>query len=612
VWHRRHLLSNRGSPDRVLLARMRDAVRHRGPDETGEYVDGPIALGHRRLTIIDLSSGRQPIGNEDGSVQIVYNGEVYNFPELHASLEAAGHRFATRTDTEVVVHLYEEVGEAVVERLNGMFAFALWDGGRRRLFLARDRAGIKPLYYAHLGGRFAFASEIRPLLLLPWISRAIDPQALDAYLANGYVPAPGTLFRDIRKLPAAHTLSVDADGLTLRRYWVPRSPDAPPASVDELCERLADELDRSVRMHLVSDVPVGAFLSGGLDSSIVVALMRRHGTGRLKTFSVGIETGDAARNLDESGFARLVARHFGTDHYEIRLHPEDVPDLLTAAARYLDEPVSDPAAIPTFKLAELARTQVKVVLTGEGADETWGGYDVFRKADLVARYRRLPGWFRRSVSDPILSSLPGPGAGLVSASQSPGYLARLRHLEPVARRSLYTADAAVVLANEVDADEAGLDPRDPFGSVARDLIDRHLAERLLLKVDRMTMAHSLEARVPYLDHRLIEFSFTVPARLKVRGPNRKYLLRRAFQADLPLPVLQRRKHPFDLPCASLLRTTLATLADDVFAGDLVADCIDRQSVARLWRRHRDGSADHTTELWALLSVGLWNRSVAAA
>ncbi|HSQ00669.1 MAG TPA: asparagine synthase (glutamine-hydrolyzing) [Candidatus Dormibacteraeota bacterium] len=606
-------LEGRRTCDRSLLLEMRDALRHRGPDDAGEYVSGPVGLAHRRLSIIDLEAGHQPIGNENGDLQIVYNGEVYNFQELRQRALTAEHRFATRTDTEVIVHLYEDLGERAVELLNGMFAFAIWDARQHRLFLARDRAGIKPLYYAEHEGWFAFASEIRPLLGLPWISREIDPRALDAFLANGYVPAPHTMFRQIRKLPAAHTLTVDADGVHTARYWQPHRDLVPSSNPEELADRLLTELDRSVRLQLVSDVPLGAFLSGGLDSSIIVALMRRHSSGRLNTFSVGIAADRNRPELDESGYARLVAQHFDTDHHTFELRTEHVLPLVTESAPYLDEPISDPAVIPTFKLAELARRHVTVVLTGEGADEMWGGYDVFRKAQVVARYRRLPRWFRHSLADPILGSLRGPAAKLVQASRTPSYVARLSHFEREARRALYTAEGNAALASAPDADEPfALDADDPFRSVARDLMEGHLAERLLLKVDRMTMAHSLEARVPFLDNDLVDLAFGVPAHFKVRGSVRKYLLRRAFGRHLP-PIIERRpKHGFDLPCSQLLRTELASLVDEVVADRVVDDLIDAGSVATLWDRHRTGAADHGTQLWALLTLSLWSRTVARA
>jgi asparagine synthase (glutamine-hydrolysing) len=606
-------LDDRRPCDRSLLLDMRDALQHRGPDDAGEYVSGPLGLGHRRLSIIDLQTGQQPICNEDGSVQIVYNGEVYNFQELRAYAIEAGHRFATRTDTEAIVHLYEELGEGVVERLNGIFAFAIWDVRHRRLVLARDRAGIKPLYYAQRDGWFAFASEIRALLRLPWLSREIDPQSLDAYLSNGYVPAPHTMFRHICKLPAAHTLTVAANGLRTARYWQPDRNALAAESPEELAERLFTELDRSVRTQLVSDVPLGAFLSGGLDSSIVVALMRRHCTGRLKTFSIGIAVDATRPDLDESSYAQIVAQHLETDHHAFELRSEHVLPLVAASAPYMDEPVSDPAVIPTFKLAELARRHVTVVLTGEGADEMWGGYDVFRKAEFVARYRRLPGWFRHGVADPILGVLPGPAARLVQASRTPTYLARLSHFGREARRALYTAEGNTALAFALDSDEpVALDTSDPFGSVARDLMEGHLAERLLLKVDRTTMANSLEARVPFLDNHLVDFAFRVPARLKVRGPIRKYLLRRACARLLPPAIARRPKHAFDLPCSQLLRNELRSLMNDVIAERIVPDLLDARKVATLWDRHRTSVADHSTQLWALLTLGLWTRSVASA
>ena len=592
---------------------MRDLLRHRGPDDAGEFVDGRIGLGHRRLSIIDLQTGHQPLGNEDGRVQIVFNGEVYNYRELQQEAERAGHRFATRSDTESIVHMYEHLGEGVAERLNGMFAFAIWDANRQRLFLARDRTGIKPLYYAQHAGWFAFASEIPPLLELPWVSREIDPQSLDAYLARGYVPAPRTMFRDVHKLPAAHTVTVDGNGVRIARYWSAKPVAAPSDDPDELAATLATEMDRSVRMHLVSDVPLGAFLSGGLDSSIVVALMRRHCTGPLKTFSVGV---NAAHDLNESAYARTVAQHLGTEHHEILLNAEDMPELVATAARFFDEPVSDPASVPTYLLAKLARESVTVVLTGEGADETWGGYDLFRKAQLVANYRRLPQWLRQGVTDPVLKRVPGFGAGarFVAASRAPGYLARLSHFEHEARRALYTQEgsAAIALPNDEELDGApALDAADPFSSVARDLLDSHLAERLLVKADRMTMAHSLEARVPFLDNQLVEFAFSVPARWKLRGQTRKYLLRKAFRNVLPPMILKRPKHAFDLPCASWLRTTLAPVVDDLFARPVLANFIDAERVGDLWRRHRSGAENHDAQIWALMTLELWARTIGA-
>ncbi|HVN86194.1 MAG TPA: asparagine synthase (glutamine-hydrolyzing), partial [Candidatus Binatia bacterium] len=590
-----------------------DRLRHRGPDDEGEFVDGRIGLGHRRLSIIDLATGHQPLGNEDGRIQIVFNGEIYNFRELQRDAERNGHRFATRSDTEAIVHGYEDLRARVVERLNGMFAFAIWDANRQELFLARDRTGIKPLYYAQRDGWFAFASEISPLLQLPWVSREIEPRSLDTYLARGYVPAPRTMFREIHKLPAAHTLTVSAAGLRIARYW---SPDLRPSSTDhpaQLAEVLASELDRSVRMHLVSDVPLGAFLSGGLDSSIVVALMRRHCTGTLKTFSVGV---DGGRALDESEYARAVSQHLGTEHHAFSLRAEQMPELVTTTARFLDEPISDPASVPTYLLAKLARESVTVVLTGEGADETWGGYDVFRKAQLVANYRKLPRWLRRGVTDPMLQRLPGSDAGvrLVAASRAPGYVAQLLHFEAAARRALYTTEGnAAIAVSEAEPvnDSSMLDAENPFGCVARDLLESHLAERLLQKVDRMTMAHSLEARVPFLDYELVEFAFTVPARWKVRGQVRKYLLRRAFGDLLPPAILRRPKHAFDLPCAAWLRSTLAPLAGDLFAEPVLSNFIDRERVSDLWQRHRDGAANHDAQIWALMTLELWARTVGA-
>ena len=596
-----------GGIDRTLLRRMCDLLHHRGPDDMGEFISGPIGLGMRRLSIIDLQTGHQPVSNEDGSIQVVYNGEIYNFQALQREAEALGHQFTTRTDTEVIVHLYEELGEHVVDRLEGMFAFALWDSRRQRLLLARDRAGVKPLYYAYHNGRFAFASEIRPLLLLPWVSRTINPQSLDSYLARGYVPAPYTMFRDVCKLPAAHRLIVESGRLRIERYWSAQAVPLPVQHADELESYLCAELDRSVRSHLVSDVPLGAFLSGGLDSSIVVALMRRHCTGRLKTFSVGVNAG---HQFNETAYARTVARHFDTEHHELLLNAEDIPQLLHTTAHFLDEPVSDPASVPTYVLAKLAQESVKVVLTGEGADETWAGYNVFWKGQLMMHYRRLPQWLRGLVTDPFLRCLPHASAGarFVAASHNAGYLAHLSHFDLEARQALYTQrDLATVASPTADGawSTPALDSADPFGSITRDLLDSHLAERLLFKVDRMTMAHSLEARVPFLDHKLIEFAVSVPAHFKLRWRTTKYLLRRAFRDQLPPGISQRRKHGFDLPCSTWLCSTLAPLVHELFAHPMLSELISPYRMATLWQRHLRGEADYSTQLWSLMTLELW-------
>ncbi len=595
------------APNADLLRQMRDMLRHRGPDDHGEFIRGDVALGHRRLSIIDLATGHQPLGNEDGSVQIVFNGEIYNFQALQQEAEAAGHRFATRSDTETIVHLYEELGNEVVTRLGGMFAFGLWDGGRRRLLLARDTAGIKPLYYALAPGRLAFASEVRPLLALPWVSRTVDPVSLDHYLERGYVPAPRTMFRDVAKLPAGHRLWVEDGQVRIEEYQAIGSSMAIGAGEQELRDQLLAELDRSVREHLVSDVPVGAFLSGGLDSSTVVALMRRHCTGPLKTFSVAVKGGDG---FDEAPYARQVARHFATEHAEIPFTVDEIPSLLVGVARFLDEPIADPAALPTYVVAKLAARSVKVVLTGEGADETWGGYeDGFRKARVVAGYRRLPGWLRTHATDRLLGAVP-TGALLVEASRDPGYAAQLVHVDASLRQSLLTPAARQAIGAGRDAEAPSgwvLDAADPFGSMTRDLIATHLAERLLLKVDRMTMAHSLEARVPFLDRRVIGFALAVPSRYKMRRGTTKVLLRAAAAELLPEEIRARPKRGFNLPCAAWLRTNLVDFADELFARTALPELVDGGAVQRLWSDHREGRQDRSTQLWNLMMLELWGR-----
>lgn len=602
--------------DAGVLRRMNRALRHRGPDEEG-YREAPhVGLAMCRLRVIDPAGGSQPMSNEDGSVWLVYNGEVYNFRELRRELEARGHRFRTRSDTEVVVHGYEAFGVEVVTRLRGMFAFALWDGRQQRLLLARDRLGIKPLYYWQRGDRLAFASELKSLLKLPDFPREVDPEAVDLYLTYGYVPAPWTPFRGVRKLAPGHVLVLDQAGARVQNYWdfVPAERPSRPLreSVAELRARLQD----AVRSHLVSDVPVGAFLSGGLDSSTVVALMSLAGAHPVRTFSVGFREA----RFDELPYARQVARRYGTDHRELVVEPQvarRLPELLS----HFDEPFGDSSAIATYLVAELARQHVTVVLTGDGGDEVFCGYEWQRRHQMVRPFHRLP--FALRARAPRLARLlpAGPwrqrAAGFladVALDPADGYLRRMTLFDGQLRRELYSSGFRAALGGHESLAPLRMWLDALPGSDFRNRMlyaDTHFycPEDCLVKVDRMTMAWSLEARVPLLDHELVEFLASVPPQWKLRGVTSKYLLRRAVRDLLPPDLLRKRKQGFSVPVGPWLRGPLYPAARDLLLDTPARErgWLRPESVERLLEEHRSGGAEHGHRLYAVLGLEIWAR-----
>jgi asparagine synthase (glutamine-hydrolysing) len=597
-------------PDQDAADRMCRVIRHRGPDDQGVYYEPPAFLGMRRLAIIDPEGGKQPIGNEDGSVRLVFNGEIYNFRELRSELEARGHRFATLSDSECIVHAYEEFGERCFERLRGMFAIALWDAPRRRLLLARDRLGKKPLYYRAGAGGLAFASELKSLLELPGWGRAIDRAALRDYLVLGYVPTARCIFEGVAKLPPAHYLVYEAGALRIRRYWQlrfePKWQDPEPV----LEERLAALLDDAVKARLVSDVPFGAFLSGGLDSSLVVALMARHLEMPVRTFSIGF----AEPGSDEIPDARIVARHVGSEHVEQVAEP-DAARLLPDLVWFLDEPFGDSSAIPTFLVARLARQHVKMVLSGDGGDELFAGYDRYGRFAVVDRLSRLGGpliasslraaaalipgaaarrvrWLARRVS------MPFPDSYLSGVALSTREVLEELLREPPNGAGLFSSVEGAFLRPEIGS---GLD------RVMAGDVDSYLPDDILVKVDRMTMASSLEARAPLLDHELAEFAARLPLGLKRRGGRGKYLLRRVAARLLPASVLSKRKQGFAIPLAAWLRRELRELAQDVFASRAFRErgVFDAQAVERCLADHVRGAADHGERLWLVLCFEMW-------
>jgi asparagine synthase (glutamine-hydrolysing) len=605
------------SIDRERLVAMTTAVAHRGPDSDGFYIGDGIGLGHRRLSIIDLSTGDQPLANEDGTIWVVFNGEIYNFADTRRELEGFGHRFRTHSDTEVIVHAYEQWGDRAVDRFRGMFAFALWDAPRRRLVLARDRVGVKPLYYSATPAGMTFGSEIKSLLEDPDVPRAWSAEALDAYLALLYVPAPRTIYRNIWKLPAGHLLVAENGRVTTRRYWDLTFPgDGDPSREDEYLDQLEALVDQSVRLRLLSDVPLGAFLSGGIDSSLVVASMVRNCSNRVLTTSVGFDE----HAFNELEYARTVANHLGTESHEQIVRP-DIVDLLPKLAWHLDEPFADSSAVPTYYVSRAAREHVTVALSGDGGDELWAGYARHRveRWEIAARE-----WLGRKASRAagrLAARLPLSLKGARSLRHlalPPADAYAQKHaygmFENGLRAALYSPD----FAREVrDADpfvgfriayQACPSP-DPIDRALYVDVKTYLADDIMTKVDKMSMAVSLESREPLLDHELLAFAASVPSSLKIRNGRGKHLLRRLLARRMPQSIVDRPKQGFAAPIGQWLRGPLAPMVHELLLdGRLKARGVfDDREVARIWTEHRAAAGDHSHRLWTLVMLELWFR-----
>ena len=599
-----------------VIARMCEVIEHRGPDDTGYFVGKGVAIGMRRLSIIDLAGGRQPLANEDASVRVVFNGEIYNYQELKLDLISRGHRFSTDSDTEVIVHLYEEKGERCVEMLRGMFAFAVYDRDQQSVLLARDRLGIKPLHYAVLGDTLIFGSEIKSILQHPDITRDADLNAISAFLAFGYVPDPETAFKGIRKLGAGQTLTFTGGRYTVRQYWnpEPRPMDAGALPQKDSAEMLLDQLRDSVRSHLVSDVPVGAFLSGGIDSSAVVALMSRILDRPVKTFSIGFNE----ETYDELEYARRSAKLFKTDHHEFVLTP-DLCSIVEEIAWHFDEPFADYSSIPTYLVSKLARDHVKVVLSGDGSDEFFAGYDRYQ----VDRQRRVFDFVPAVAGPPVLrgisSRLPHGAFGKrflynVSLRGAERYIDSVSYFNPMDRRQLLSPE----LSSELD----DCDPERSFWSIYNGAgrgshLERllyldsktYLSGDILTKVDRMTMANSIEARVPFLDHKLVEAALRIPGSFKMSESISKYILKEALRGILPNAVIDRRKQGFDVPMGRWLKAELRQMLDDLLmdARTRQRGYFNKRTVNALVSEHLKGRRDHSRRLWQLLTLELWHR-----
>ncbi len=608
------------TPDAAVLKRMNDRITHRGPDDEGVFVQGPAGLAMRRLKIIDLATGHQPMTGEDGRVWIVFNGEIYNYRELREAHAARGHVFTTRSDTEVIVHGYEERGVASVGDLEGMFAVAIWDAPARTLLLARDRLGIKPLYYAVLPDQIVFASELKALLEHPAIERTLDLTALSRYLAHEYVPAPHSILRAVRKLPAGHWLTYTDGRVKLEPYWDVHFQRGAGIDEAEAVEALRAALDRSVKQHLVSDVPLGVFLSGGIDSSAVAAFAARHFPGRLKTFSIGFED----PSFDETAHARRVARVLDTDHQEEILDPRAALDLVARLPELLDEPLGDASFLPTYLLSRFTRRSATVALSGDGGDELFAGYPTYPAHRLAGPLELIPPLLRRRLLRPVVERLPVSLDNLSFDFKLKRFVAGLdfapvdRHaawlgsFTPAEQRELFTADALARM--EAPPSYAAFHEMLSHAPSASGLermlyldLKGYLGEGVLTKVDRASMACSLEVRVPLLDHRVVELATSLPMHLKLRRVTTKYVLKRALAGVLPRDILERPKKGFGIPLGRWFRGELAPMLRDVCAPDVIrrAGLFRPEAVGRLLAEHAEGRHDHRKKLYTLLAFQLW-------
>jgi asparagine synthase (glutamine-hydrolysing) len=608
---------------RARIQAMTDVIAHRGPDGEGFYVDDFAALGHRRLAIIDVASGQQPMGVCDGRIQIVFNGEIYNFLDVRGGLEAKGHVFRTHSDTEVILFSYLEWGERCVERLHGMFAFAIWDARSRSLFLARDRVGKKPLYYCRVGAIVAFGSELKAMRAGGLCPSEIDPEALDCYFSLGYIPAPRTIYRNVNKLRAARSLLVSAAGETERRYWQLSFSEPVQRPMSDVVQELDVLLDDAVKQRLMSEVPLGAFLSGGLDSSLVVSSMARLLDRPVITNSIGTED----RQFNELSLAGQVARHLGADHHEFVVRPQ-AAEVLEKIAWHFDEPFADSSAVPTWYVCEMARRTVTVALSGDGGDEAFGGYTFRYLPHQVESSIRcaLPPLFRGAVFGGLGALWPA-SARLprllrlktifenVAVSDAEAFYHDLIWLRPDLRAALYRGEFLEELKGFTPFETvypyyAENGAPDPLSRAQFADIHFYMTDDVLAKVDRMSMAHSVEVRCPFLDHRILEFAARLPRKLKMNVRQGKRPLRALCRRRLPPEITRAPKRGFSVPAARWLRNELRQMTESVLfdSDNIIGAVLEKEVVRRIWREHQSESRDHSVFIWGLAMLGLWERT----
>ena len=605
--------------DPELVARMTETLHHRGPDQDGTYCEDGLSFGHRRLSIIDLTeAGRQPLGNEDGSVMVTYNGEIYNFQEIKDDLIAKGHKFRGGSDTEILVHGYEEYGYDLLQKLNGMFAFAIWDRKRERIWMARDRIGIKPLYYYCKDGKFIFASEIKAILEDAQVPREVNRQAVYRYLCFEFVPAPETMFAGIQKLPAGHFAVFEKGQLQVEQYWdLKFNVTEPPQSIEEIVERERELIEMAVKRRLLSDVPLGAFLSGGLDSSAIVAMMRKHVPGRLRTFTIGYED----KSFSELDYAQVVADHFETDHQVLMIEQMN-REAVEKSLWHLDEPMTDLSSIPLMFICEQAKQHVTVCLSGEGGDEVFAGYDRFKAARMANYLKIIPRPLREGVLFKMTAMLP-------DQKQKKGAINMLKRFmegaalpeEAMHIRWQFFSNAKLEqylyssgFKNEVEFDPFSRLRDYNANTVGLDPINRQIyadmrymmTDSVLMKVDKMSMANALEIRVPLLDHTLVEYMATVHGDLKLKGNQTKYIFRKALEGILPDKIVYRGKQGYSLPVKNLLRTQLKDyMVELLHESPIIRESMNMEYVDTLIAEHLSMKHNHNHVLWGMMNIAIW-------
>lgn len=606
---------------RPAVAAMLDTIVHRGPNDHGMHASKGACIGMRRLSIIDLAGGHQPIGNEDGSVWVVSNGEIYNYQRLRRTLVSLGHRFTTNSDTEVIVHAYEEFGPDCLNHLDGMFGLAIWDVQRRRLLIARDRLGIKPLYFHETAqGELLFGSEVKSLLASGRIEAALDPDALQDYLAFGYAIAPRTAFQGVQKLAPGEMLTWENGRIERRRYWRLSGDVVHGRSEREWCERVRAELERAMSDHMVSDVPLGAFLSGGIDSSTIVALMSHGGTEPVNSYAIGYAGGAVAEYYNELPFAREVATHYRTNHREIPVHP-NLAQLLPKLLWHLEEPISDTAPLTTYLVSELAAQSVTVIMSGVGGDELFAGYNRYLGGHYSSRYAKIPGWMRRGLLAPLAELLPSGRSNrlqdlaryakqFIRSAEQPWDIQYRGYLAIQSEQRL--ADLALTPVHRPDAFDGalrGADSSDPLVRLLQVDLEAQLPEALLLLSDKMTMAQSLECRVPFLDHHLVELAASIPAGIKLKDGRLKHILKESVGDLLPPAIIARRKRGFGAPVGSWIEAELRPLRDWLLCRKSIEQrgLLSWPAVAKICEDHDARREDYSDLLMVLMNVEVWSR-----
>jgi len=606
--------------DQELIRQMCEVMVHRGPDDEGFYFDKKVALGMRRLSIIDLVTGHQPIHNEDKSIWIIYNGEIYNFPELKSQLIKKGHKFYTNTDTEVIVHLYEEEEEEVVNKLNGMFSIAIWDKKKGKLLLVRDRLGIKPLHYLELNNQFIFSSEIKSILQTNY-QREIDFDALSQFFTFEYIPAPKTIFKGIKKLLPGHMIIVQDNKIKIKSYWDIKYEYNPKNIKDEdyYTEEIYQRLKESVSKRLISNVPLGVFLSGGIDSSTITALMSKVADSKIKTFSIGFEE----KSFNELNYAKKVANYFQTDHQEFVVKSNTVKELVPILMEYLDEPLADASIIPTYIISKLARKYVTVALAGDGGDELFAGYDTYKAYQVARYYRKVPKFIRDRIIYKIVSSLPASQKRLSFEFKAKKFISGIDYppeianyiwwgaYNPLEKERLFSNELKSLINEELFSPVflhlKNHQPDNMLNRLGYLDLKLYLQDGLLVKVDRMSMANSLEIRVPFLDHTFVEFATSIPYCLKLKGLTTKYILKKTIQPFLPAEVLKRKKIGLDIPLGVWIKNELKDFVLDILSQEeLKKHCFFNYSyIEKILKEHFSGAHNHRQLLWPLIIFQFW-------